>query len=92
MLRSFVIYKVAKNNTIRDACTPQPGKRVFDIMRYTRNETVHRSGDFHNKCQLCKGPNNIRREKHLRERRSVNYEAVNFINLSTATIRNRTIN
>ena len=33
-------------NSIRDACTPQPGKIVFNTMRYRRSETVHRLGYF----------------------------------------------
>ena len=33
-------------NSIRDARTPQPGKIVFNIMRYRSSETVHRLGYF----------------------------------------------
>ena len=33
-------------NSIRDARTPQPGKIVFNTMRYRSSETVHRLGYF----------------------------------------------
>ena len=36
-----------EKSSIGDAHTPQPGEIVFDTMRYKRNETVQRSGDFY---------------------------------------------
>ena len=33
-------------NSIRDARTPQPGKIVYNTMRYRSSETVHRLGYF----------------------------------------------
>ena len=35
-----------KENSIRDARTPRPGKIVFNTMRYRSSETVHRLGYF----------------------------------------------
>ena len=46
-LRSYRTPKTGKSkNSIRDACTPQPGKIVFNTMRYRGGETVHRMGYF----------------------------------------------
>ena len=41
-------------NSIRDARTPQPGKIVFNTMRYRSSETVLRLGYFQYQC-----PNNV---------------------------------
>ena len=38
--------QLKEENSIRDACTPQPGKIVFNTMRYRSSETVHRLGYF----------------------------------------------
>ena len=44
-------------NSIGDARTPRPGEIFFDTMRYRRNETLQRSGDFQSisdvKFQQC---------------------------------------
>ena len=37
---------IVVENSIRDARTPQPGKIVFNTMRYRSSETVHRLGYF----------------------------------------------
>ena len=42
--QTFVILNII--NSIRDARTPQPGKIVFNTMRYRSSETVHRLGYF----------------------------------------------
>ena len=34
---------VSIKNSIRDACTPQPGEIVFNTVRYRSSETVQRS-------------------------------------------------
>ena len=39
-------------NSIRDARTPQPGKIVFNTMRYRSSETVHRLGYFQSSVQI----------------------------------------
>ena len=52
-------------NSTGDTRTPQPGKTVFDNVRY-RSEIVQRSGNFHSKqCQLCKGPSNVNKENNF---------------------------
>ena len=57
-------------NSIRDARTPQPREIVFNTMRHRRSETVQRSGNFHSKqCQLCKGSNNVSREKKFKRKK-----------------------
>ena len=39
-------YTLNIKNSIRDACTPQPGEIVFNTMGYRSNETVQRLGYF----------------------------------------------
>ena len=46
ILKTGPKYKASKKNSIRDACTPQPGEIVFNTMRYRSSETVHRLGYF----------------------------------------------
>ena len=40
------ICKILSKNSIRDARNPQPGKIVFNTMRYRSSEKVHRLGYF----------------------------------------------
>ena len=40
---------VKKENSISDACTPEPGETVFKTMRYRRNDTSQMSGNFYSK-------------------------------------------
>ena len=50
--KMFIYYQRKRNlkykekNCIRDARTPQPGRIVFNTMRYRSSETVHRLGYF----------------------------------------------
>ena len=41
-------------NSIRDACTPQPGEIVFNIMKNRSSETVQRSGYFQSSVSYIK--------------------------------------
>ena len=54
--KSYIL--VAQNlflkNSIRDACTPQPGEIVFNTMRYKSSETVQRSGYFQSSVSYIK--------------------------------------
>ena len=41
-------------NSIRDACTSQPGEIVFNTMRYRSSETVQRSGYYQSSVSYIK--------------------------------------
>ena len=71
----MVVHALLNRNkySIRDAYTPQPGKIVFDKMRYRKNKIVQRSGDL---VQIMLA----QIVTFKREKISVNYEGVKFIN------------
>ena len=46
--------EVKEENSIGDACTPQPGEIVFNTMRYISSETVQRSGYFQSSVSYLK--------------------------------------
>ena len=41
-------------NSIRDACTPQPGEIVFNTMTYRSSHTVQRENNIEEKESVCK--------------------------------------
>ena len=49
-----IIYDMKKENSIRDARTPQPREIVFNTMRYRSSETVQRSGYFQSSVSYIK--------------------------------------
>ena len=40
------LYGLGLKSSIRDVCTPQPGKSCFDTMRYRRSETEKDQENF----------------------------------------------
>ena len=46
------MYICINKKTITDACTPQPGKIVFNTMRYRSSETVHGLGYFYSSVSV----------------------------------------